>query len=753
MSAASSRRRLDLVVRRRRLAMIAITLVALLGALPATTASAAAPAPGVADGRTAAVRPTRDLAIRLGSVTPGQAARAAALAPRVAAPAPLLSGPAPRLSAPAHASATATPVPTGTPIDPVVTTAFAGISQAESGAEPPDEWVAVNASAVVESVNGTVRIFDRLGDPLQTTPTWAFFGVPVGQEESDPRIIWDAFHGRWLGSLVSKSHDFSANFIYLVVSETADPRGAWDRFAFPSGGILPDQPTIASSTDKIVITDNDFRGAGAFLGAAILAIDWTSILAGGPPSFVWTGADSSLFSIRPAQVLSPSPDVHLVAEDAVDAAPDVMYKVLSGPATSVTTAGFIDLTTGPPAIAAFSVPPPPRQTGGSTIALGVDERPLDAVWRDGLLWFAATTATTTSGGPADGARYTELDTTTAVPTSPADFVVTAPGVDVYTPGLTVSANGTLFATFTTSSPTSNPDVEFSTWTAAAGLSVQQVLDQSAAAYHGQRWGDYAGVAADVIGSGAAWIVGELAAADGSWVTDVARLAADADPPSAPSSPVSVALVAPATLATAPGGASSAIPVRLSWGPASDPTSGVGGYSISEQIDDTGAFALGQVPGLRLTHTLLLGHAYRYQVHAVDTAGNDGPDSAAVTVTPVLYEQTSHVTYGGTWATASSGRFSGGSTRTSSLAGATATFSFVGSSVAFVSVLGPTSGSVRLYLDGRYVGTRSLYLAVGRNRQIVYASGTLAAGSHRLQVVVVGTPRHPRVDVDGFVILR
>ncbi|MHB8672944.1 MAG: fibronectin type III domain-containing protein [Candidatus Limnocylindrales bacterium] len=646
-----------------------------------------------------------------------------------------------------------TPIAPGSSVAPTVAFAFGGLTQAESGAEPPDGWVAVNATSVVASVNGAVRIYDRVGDPLQTTPTWAFFGVPVGQEESDPRILWDAWHDRWVGSIVSKNPDFSANFIYLVVSETADPLGAWDRFAFPSGGILPDQPTIASSTDKIVITANDFRGAGAFLGAAILAIDWVTVIAGGPLAFVWTDADSSLFSIRPAQVLSPSPDVHLIAEDAVGATPDVMYKVLSGPATAATTSGFIDLTTGPAAVAAFSIPPAPRQAGGDTISLAVDERPLDAVWRNGILWFVATAATTTTSGPADAARYTQLDTSTAVPTAPADFIVTAPGVDVYTPGLTLSADGTLFASFSTSSPTLNPDIEFATWTAAGGLSVPQVLDRSAAPYAGERWGDYAGIAADVVGSGAVWMVGEVVAADGTWVTDIARLTADATAPPVPSRPIVATILAPATLATDTSAASSSFAVRLTWGPAADPTSGVATYQVDEDIDGTGFFTIGQVTGLGLTHTILLGHTYRFQVRAVDAAGNVGANATVTPVTPILYEQTTHVAYSGAWKSATSARASGGSTRMTTAPGATATFTFVGSAVAFLSAMGPSSGSVRLYVDGRYVGTRSLYLAAPRNRQLVYATAWPSAGTHRLQVVTVGTARHPRVDIDGFVVLR
>src|SRR4051812_34586734 len=83
------------------------------------------------------------------------------------------------------------------------TRSFNGITQDDTGgAEPPDEWVGVSASYIVHTTNGIVRISSRAGQELASIATWSLFVVPAGYSDSDPRIIWDAYHGRWVGVLV-----------------------------------------------------------------------------------------------------------------------------------------------------------------------------------------------------------------------------------------------------------------------------------------------------------------------------------------------------------------------------------------------------------------------------------------------------------------------------------------------------------------------------------------------------------------------
>ena len=145
---------------------------------------------------------------------------------------------------------------------------FAGIDEAAAdGTAPPDPWVAVNASYIVQSTNGQVRISDRAGNLKASIATWAMFSIWPGYADSDPRIIWDAYHNRWVGVIAwFDAPDFTDMGLTLIVSDTADPLGAWGTYTFGYGNSLPDFPAIASSSDKIVLAANEFTDAASLRG-------------------------------------------------------------------------------------------------------------------------------------------------------------------------------------------------------------------------------------------------------------------------------------------------------------------------------------------------------------------------------------------------------------------------------------------------------------------------------------------------------
>ncbi len=98
-----------------------------------------------------------------------------------------------------------------------------------------------------------------------------------------------------------------------------------------------------------------------------------------------------------------------------------------------------------------------------------------------------------------------------------------------------------------------------------------------------------------------------------------------------------------------------------------------------------------------------GVSIQLRVNAYDAAGNRGIGPAGPVVSGALVQQTSTaIHYTGTWATASSPLFSGGSVRQSSTAGSSASYTFTGRGIALVSTLAMTRGTVRVYLDGKYV---------------------------------------------------
>jgi subtilisin len=207
------------------------------------------------------------------------------------------------------------------------------------------------------------------------------------------------------------------------------------------------------------------------------------------------------------------------------------------------------------------------------------------------------------------------------------------------------------------------------------------------------------------------------------------------------------LVVPATVT--PDGAT----VRTRW-TATDEGSGIARVELRERraggswslVASGGATFLER--SARLPFTKAVGH----RINAWDAAGNPsasayGPD---VTLTQ-YYEATSIATYGGTWKRVALSSALGGATKYATAAGASVTVRFSGRSIGWVSIVSPTRGSAKVYLDGAYQRTVSL-TGTTATRRLVYAA-SVAPGPHTLRIVVVGTSGHPRVDVDGFVVVR
>jgi hypothetical protein len=193
-----------------------------------------------------------------------------------------------------------------------------------------------------------------------------------------------------------------------------------------------------------------------------------------------------------------------------------------------------------------------------------------------------------------------------------------------------------------------------------------------------------------------------------------------------------------------------LPTRVYWA-ATDP-SGIASYQVQRQVNggSWSAVTLATSTTTAVYPSLATGNTYRYRVIATDSAGNASSWVTGKTVEPSLTQQTSSaVTYSGTWTTATSTYASGGSLKYATAAGASATFSFTGSSVSWVSYLGPSRGSADVYLDGVFKKTVSLYSTTYQSKRIVYAYIWGANATHSIKIVVVGTAGHPRVDVDAF----
>ena len=178
---------------------------------------------------------------------------------------------------------------------------FDGLAQSTSPAtsgEPPDPWVAVGPEHIVQAVNLSIRITDRQGGAPDDVTLPDFFQLPADTFDSDPHVIYDSLHGRWLATEVSWDCDasdptvqFGHGYIDFAVSRTTDPLGIWDIGFVYFPDILPDFPAPGTTTDKIGLASNLFgmvagpdcvTDTSPFLGGDVAYLDWADVLDLGP---------------------------------------------------------------------------------------------------------------------------------------------------------------------------------------------------------------------------------------------------------------------------------------------------------------------------------------------------------------------------------------------------------------------------------------------------------------------------------------
>jgi hypothetical protein len=150
-----------------------------------------------------------------------------------------------------------------------------------------------------------------------------------------------------------------------------------------------------------------------------------------------------------------------------------------------------------------------------------------------------------------------------------------------------------------------------------------------------------------------------------------------------------------------------------------------------------------------------GHRWEVRVRAVDMAGNTSAWSASRAFSVGFRQDTSSaIRLKGTWHARRATHFWGGSTQSSRSARATATTTFTGRGIAWIGALGPSRGTAKVYVDGSLVATVSLARSSLATHRIVWQRTWASSGTHTVRVKVTGLPTSaPRVDIDGFVVLR
>jgi serine protease len=257
------------------------------------------------------------------------------------------------------------------------------------------------------------------------------------------------------------------------------------------------------------------------------------------------------------------------------------------------------------------------------------------------------------------------------------------------------------------------------------------------------------------------------------VTVTAENAIGAGEPSDPVGPITVPAVSPADTqppaVSAPvlsiagdQSAAGSIALDVNW-PAATDANGVAGYLLQASIDGGPwtAVSLATPDATSVGLTLDPGSSVELRLAAQDTAGNwsswASAASSPLTLSLVQEKPTANLVYHGRFRKRRFAGASGGGVRATGHIGRTATFTFSGSSVAFVSTLSPRRGIATIQIDGGAPQTIDLYHASpAKMAHVAWASGLLTDGPHTVVVTVTGT-RNPassrkRVDIDAFLTL-
>jgi IPT/TIG domain-containing protein len=402
----------------------------------------------------------------------------------------------------------------------------------DQNGEPPDTQVAAGPDSVVEATNSTLSVWSKSGALLSAVDLNAFFGLPQGDTFSDPRVVYDAFSGRWF--LVGLAFGPSTASL-LAVSLSSDPGGGWRTYGMVTD-VLPDQPKLGISADKVVIAWNDFSCPTCFVGQETQVIEKADLLAASDtPASVGFGPDPQRFSPVPAIQLTSTTTAFMVYNRNTlvgdpDAGPYVGVVRLTGRPASNNVQWFE--FNGIP-IAATGTPPRGVQPGSTTIETN-DDRFLSAVWRQGVMWLSGNDTCRPGGDSQQRAclRLVKVTATDGAVGLLKDMVVgTASGSD-YFPAVTTDAAGNLHVSFTTSSATLNPSVFAGFLPEGGATFLGGIVTPGRGPYNTggcggtNRWGDYSGAATDPSNPADVWLAGEFAASatdSCDWGTGIARL--------------------------------------------------------------------------------------------------------------------------------------------------------------------------------------------------------------------------------------
>jgi len=181
---------------------------------------------------------------------------------------------------------------------------FGGVNNNYSVA-PPDTDGDVGHDHYLQMVNNGFAIWDKSGNllygPVDNITLWDGFDGPWSQtNDGDPVVIYDEYANRWVATQFSLPNYPVGPFYELIaVSQTSDPLGAWNRYAFEFDA-MPDYPKFGVWHDGYYFSTHQFNGGG-WAGGGMSICDRNAMIAGDPDAeMIYFAIGTSHYGLLPA---------------------------------------------------------------------------------------------------------------------------------------------------------------------------------------------------------------------------------------------------------------------------------------------------------------------------------------------------------------------------------------------------------------------------------------------------------------------
>ena len=166
---------------------------------------------------------------------------------------------------------------------------YPGVGNGDYGfapnAAPPDPNLAVGATQIVQWVNESFAVFDKLTGALLKGPVAgntlfaALGGGCATNNDGDPIAQYDKISNRWV--LTQFSVSTTPYLQCVAVSTTGDATGTYHLYAFSYGATqFNDYPKLGVWPDAYYITFNIFNNGQTFAGSKLCAYDRSAMLTG-----------------------------------------------------------------------------------------------------------------------------------------------------------------------------------------------------------------------------------------------------------------------------------------------------------------------------------------------------------------------------------------------------------------------------------------------------------------------------------------